>query len=303
MIYLLYGEEDFLIEEEIKNIIFKNKIDSINVSNYDLEFDFFKNILDDVCTVSLFGDKKVSIIYNFDKISKSDEVLLNDYLNNIIDDVILIFVCFKVDDRKKIIKDIKKNFVSKEFVKSKNISNTVRKMFEGYKIDYKTVDLLIDIVGHDLRILYQEANKLMTYKDNLEITYEDVLNLASSVDNDDVFDLINYIVVKDKDSALSCYNNLLRRNEEPIKIIISLANQFRLIYQCKELYKKGNGEESISKILNVHPYRVKLALDKGKNYSSKLLLKYLLDLAIIDSKIKKGLIDKNLALELFIIGE
>ena len=80
-----------------------------------------------------------------------------------------------------------------------------------------------------------------------------------------------------------------------------MANQFRLIYQSKELYKKGNREDTISKILNVHPYRVKLALEKSKNYSSKILLNYLLKLAEMDFKIKNGLIDKNLALELFIL--
>ena len=175
-------------------------------------------------------------------------------------------------------------------------------MFDDYKVDYKTVDLLISMVGNDLRILSQEVEKLKTYKDNKEVTYQDVLDLASSGDNDDIFDLINYIVIKDKEKAMSCYSGLLRRNEEPIKIIISLANQFRLLYQCKELYKKGNGEDSISKILDVHPYRVKLALDKCRNYSSRVLLDYLLELADIDSKIKNGLIDKSLALELFILG-
>ena len=62
-------------------------------------------------------------------------------------------------------------------------------MFDDYKVDYKTVDLLISMVGNDLRILSQEVEKLKTYKDNKEITYDDVLNCASSGDNDDIFDL------------------------------------------------------------------------------------------------------------------
>ena len=151
-------------------------------------------------------------------------------------------------------------------------------------------------------ILNQEVIKLMTYKTDKVITKEDILSLCSSNSNDDIFDLINAVVSKDKDSALTIYSNLIRSNEEPIKIIITLANQFRLIYQCKELYKKGNSEDSISKILDVHPYRIKLALEKGKNYSSKVILNYLDNLSDIDNNIKSGVIDKNLAFELFLLG-
>ena len=306
MIYLIYGEEEFLIQEEVLNIIKKSSVDELNVSKYDLSCDSISNVIDDACTVSMFSDKKVIVVNNFDsfyKIDEKDTNLFLEFIDNITDDVILILVASKLDERKKITKELKKKSVVKEFLKNKNISNTVRSMFGDYKIDYSTVDLFIKIVGNDLMILNQEAKKLMTYKSDKVILREDVINLASSGEFEDVFLLVNAIVNNDKDSAMSIYSNLIKCGEEPIKIIITLANQFRLIYQCKELYKKGNSEDSISNILGVHPYRVKLALEKGKNYSSKVLLKYLLDLSDIDNKIKNGLVDKFLAFELFILDK
>lgn len=303
--YLIYGEEEFLIENEVTNIISKSGVDELNISKYDLLFDSLKDIIDDACTVSLFSDKKIVVINNFDNISKIDDKIVDEFdkfIHNISSDVILILACTKLDERKKLTKELKKLCTVKEFNKNKNISNTVRSMFQDYRIDYSTVDLLIKIVGNDLMILNQEAIKLMTYKTDKVITKEDVLSLCSSNSNDDIFDLINAVVSKDKDRALSIYSNLIRSNEEPIKIIITLANQFRLIYQCKKLYKKGNSEDSISKIIDVHPYRVKLALEKGKNYSSKVILNYLDNLSDIDNNIKSGVIDKNLAFELFLLG-
>ena len=82
-----------------------------------------------------------------------------------------------------------------------------------------------------------------------------------------------------------------------------LANQFRIIYQSKELYKKGLTEGEIASYIGIHPYRIKLALNKSKNYESKLILKYLYDLAQMDIDIKTGKIDSNLALELFILNQ
>ena len=300
--YLIYGEEEFLIENEVTNIISKSGVDELNISKYDLLVDSLKDIIDDACTVSLFSDKKIVIVNNFDNIYKLDNIDEFDKFIHNISDVILILVCTKLDERKKFTKELKSLCTVKEFNKNKNISNTVRSMFLDYKIDYSTVDLFIKIVGNDLMILNQEAIKLMTYKSDKVINREDVLALCSSNSNNDIFDLINAVVNKDKDSALTVYSNLIKCNEEPIKIIITLANQFRLIYQCKELYKKGNSEDSISKILDVHPYRVKLALEKSRNYSSNVILNYLESLADIDNNIKSGVIDKNLAFELFVLG-
>ena len=94
---------------------------------------------------------------------------------------------------------------------------------------------------------------------------------------------------------------MLKINEEPLKIIIILAGQFRIMYQSKQLLKKGYTEKDIASILKIHPYRVKLAIQNARNYDSHILLKYLNDLADIDIGIKTGILNKDLALELFIL--
>lgn len=305
MIYLLLGTEEFLIEQEIKNIIKKTKIEKINISRYNLEEENIKNIIDDACTISLFEENKLIIIDNLNifltKQNDKTIQILEKFINNIDKSITMVFISEKLDERKKIVKLLRKKAEIKECNKQKNISSVVKKMFDDYKIEYKSIDLLIKITGDDLGILSQEVEKIKTYKQDKIITEQDIIDIASTNNTADIFDLINYIVKKDKENSLNTYNMLIKQNEEPIKIIVTLANQFRLIYQSKELYKKGNREDTIADILKVHPYRIKLALEKSKNYSSKVLLEYLLKLAELDKKIKNGLIDKHLALELFIL--
>ena len=105
MIYLFYGEEEFLIDSEIKKLISKNKIDNNSISRYDLEVDSIKNVIDDACTISLFDGNKFIIVYNFDKLVKDDEKLLSEFINNV-GEVIIVFVASKFDDRKKIVKEV-----------------------------------------------------------------------------------------------------------------------------------------------------------------------------------------------------
>lgn len=81
-----------------------------------------------------------------------------------------------------------------------------------------------------------------------------------------------------------------------------LANKFRMMYQSKLLIQKGYTINDIATNLGSHPYPVKLAIEKGREYSSDLLLTYIEKLADLDFNIKSGVIDKELGLELFILS-
>lgn len=310
MNYLLYGLERFLIDKEIKNIINKEKIDDINISKYDLEFNTIKEILDDANTVSLFSSKKLIIIENsfiFSRTTKKiDNIeLIEEYLKQKNVDVIILFINpnEKLDSVKKLVKIIKEKGVIKEFNPLKNINSAVTNFFENYKLDPGVIELLISRVGNNLDIIYQEIEKLKIYKINDKIiTKQDILDLTTEVIDVDIFKFVDDIINKNKKDAIKTYKQLLKLNEEPIKIIALIASKFRLMYQACILTKKGYTEQQISEILSVHKYPVHLAIVAGYKYNPKILLKYLNDLADLDIGIKTGEKDKELALELFILN-
>ena len=305
MVYLLYGTEDFEIEEEIKKL--SKDIDEMNISKYDLNNDMLSLALEDAKTISLFSDKKLVIVDNanmFTGSTSKDSELIEEYLNHINENTTLVLIVHndKLDTRKKITKLIKKVGKVQEFNDELDTTSLVRRLFKDYNIDYKTIQLFIDRVGNNPLIIQSEINKIKIYKDNdKNITEEDILNLTAKLIEIDIFKLIDYIVRKNKEKALELYYEMLKMNEEPIKIVVILANQFRIMYQSKELLKKGYSEKDIASTLKIHPYRVKLAIQNSRNYTSDILLKNLNALADIDIGIKTGTINKDLALELFIL--
>lgn len=308
MIYLLYGTVNYLIEQELNKIIKETKIDEININKYDLSIDNINSVINDASSMSLFDDKKLIIVNNaicFTGAKKDiDTTLLEQYLNNINENTIIVFIVNNdnLDERKKITKLVKKIGVVKEY-NSADKESIVKRLFEDYNISSNSIKLLIDRVGDDVTLLSSEINKIKLYKDNNKtITDEDILNLTSKSLEANNFKLIDAIIKNDKKLALELYYERLRVNEEPIAIIITLANQIRIIYQVKQLYLSGHTENSIASILKIHPYRVKLAYQSSKKYDSDILIKYLYELSNLDIKIKTGKIDKKLALELFILG-
>lgn len=313
MVYLFYGLEYFLIKKELAQILKKENIEPINQNYYDLENSNINDIIEDASTFSLFGDKKAIIVENSyiftgttnKKLPEQNTDNLSSYLENPNQDTLLFFLINKenIDKRKKIVNTIKKVGVVKEFTPVTDLKVYVKDMIEPYQIETADLNLFINRVGNQLSILEQEIKKLKTYKDkDLKITRQDILDVTCKTVDIDIFSLIDNIIIKNKEKSLESYHEMLKLGEEPIKIAIMLANQFRIMYQAKQLIKKGYSEKDIASHLDVHPYRVKLALEKSRNFKDDTLLTYLEKLAQLDYEIKSGRIDKNIGLELFILS-
>lgn len=311
--YLLYGLEKYLIDERIKKIIQENNIENIDINRYNLENSTIDEIIEDASIISMFQDKKMIIVDNAyiftsstnKKLPEQNIDLLTKYLNSNNSNTILIFVVLKdkIDTRKKITTLFKNVGKIEEYNLTNDISKIVINLFKPYQINNKNVNLLINRVGNNLSLLSSEIEKIKIYKENdLNIEENDIINLTHKNIDMDIFKLIDNILLSNKKQALECLEEMIKYGEEPIAIIIMLANQIRIMYQSKLLIKKGYSEHEISDILEIHEFRVKKALEKSRNYTDKKILSKLEELADLDYNIKSGNIDKNIGLELFILN-
>ena len=307
MIYLLYGTEDYLIKKELDKI--KKEYDINDISIYDLEETNLKEIIENANTMSLFSNKRLIILENssiFTGASKKrdDIKCLEEYLNNPNENSTLIFIVNsdKLDSRKKILKLVVEKGKVIEFNDNFDIMKIVKEMFDNYEISSSDVRLLIDRVGSNLFLLSNEINKIKTYKDNdYIVTREDIINITTKTVDIDIFHLIDNIIKNNKKEALESYYEMLKLKEEPIKIIVMLSNQFRLMYQVKQLSKKRYNVFDMMKILEQKKYTIEKAYEKARQFGEDIILKKLYELANLDINIKSGKINKDIALELFIL--
>lgn len=305
MVYLLYGDNEYMMKQFIKNIC--KKIDKMNINKYDLENDQINQVIEDCETFSMFQDKKIVIADNANMFTGSynkDSDSIQKYLANINPSTILIFIVHnsKIDNRKKITNLIKTKGKIQEFNNSIDAESFIKKALKDYNISQKDIKLLIDRVGSNQLILKNEIDKITIYKkDDKNISNSDIINLTVRNINNDIFKFIDNIIMKRREEAIQNYHDMILMGEEPIMIIIMLADQFRIMYQAKVLMMKGYSEKDIVDVIKIHPYRVKKAIQNGRNYTSSILLKNISRLADLDIGIKNGSLNKNLALELFLL--
>lgn len=308
--YLIYGIDNGLIKNKEKEILKKINISLIN--KYDLEVSPVDVILEDALTMNLFADKKVIIIENAYIFGSSSDQKISDrfleYFNTFNSSTYIIFELNvdKVDSRKKITKkisEIGKVFEVKK-LETNDLFQIIEKKFKdnNYTISTELINYLVSLLNDNYENINNELDKIFLLgKEDKNITKEDLDGLIIPSLDDDIFSLIDAITNKDKNKSIKLYQEFINRNEDMIKIIYLLASKYRLMLQVRLLSDRGYLESDIAKTMQIHPYRAKMVLREAYKYELSNLIKILKELDYLDRDIKLGNVDKNLALEVFLL--
>src|SRR5699024_2467898 len=318
-IYLVLGEERYFIEQ-IRETIIEEALDEeamdLNFSSFDMEEDTINDALFEASSFPFFGDQKVVFVQNpyfltGKKVKNApnhniDEI--EEYIKNTAEFTILVLFApyEKLDRRKKITKSLEKNaqFIDVSSPYPNEVNRYVKEIIKekGYQMTDGAFQLFMERTDGQLTKMMHELSKLFLYHvDPKKITKDSIQYLVPKSLEQNVFELNTLVLNNQVEASIEAYHDLLVQKEEPIKIVALLISQFRLLLQVKILKKQGYPQGDIAKVLKVHPYRVKLALQNVRRYDQKLLseaLDYLID---ADYKMKTGQIDQELQIELFIM--
>lgn len=317
-LYVFYGEERWLIDEALR--LLKEKLlpegDSFNYESFDLTEEPVERALDSAESFTLMGDGRLIVAKGATFLSSGREKetvdhnleALENYAANPAPHSVFVLVVDKpkLDERKKIVRTLKKQAVVAEAapLKPGELLSWIKERgrVRGVSIEDEAAALLQQFVGGNLSQLDLEIAKLASYAgEGNGVREEMVLALTSETAEQNVFQLVNEVAERRMTQAFRTLENLLRCNEEPIKILFLLARQFRLMYEAKRLEQEGHREKELARIMGVHPYVAKLVLKQSRGFTVDQLETLLNKLADLDFEMKTGQVDKALALELFIL--
>lgn len=303
-IILVHGEEPLLCDEFIKGIMPE---DPMSIEKYDMREVSIVDVLMDASQVSLFGNDDKFIVLN-DCYFLGSERALNDkemefvteFINNKENTTTVVFRHTKLDKRKKLVKSLIK---SAEVFEGKPINypqKWINERAKGYGINLnnEAVDKMVVELGTDLYLLDNELKKIHNRFPAERIISADMLNdVLSRTLESDVFKLLDRIMYR-QPSAIDLLGDLLMTGNEPIQVLLLIARQLRMIEQIKiaEITKK-----SVQQFLTVHPYALQKAKEQAQEYSLSDIQKKMEQVAELDLKMKRGQVDKVIALETLIL--
>lgn len=306
-IYLLYGEESYLIRQ-YRDRLLKAMIgegNEMNVNRYEGKGVPIPEIIGMAETLPFFSDRRVIILENTELLKAGGE-RLSEYLKSPAATTSFILAEREVDKRCSLYKTIKKQGYVSEF--SRQDEKTLQRWVlgilkkEGKRISPETLQLFLEGTGDDMENIRKELEKLLCYcMDRDVITSGDVEEICVPQIQNHIFEMINAIAAAEGEKALRLYYDLLALREPPMRILSLIARQFNLLLQVKELAAKGYPQTAIGEKTGLHSYIAGKYVRQAAGFKAAFLRKALEDCAETEYAFKSGRMGDQLGIELLIV--
>ena len=308
------GQYDIMITQVLKQIGYDPA--DLNFAYFDLKEVDYKSLELELVSLPFFADEKIVILDHFVDITTAKKRYLTDdelksfedYLENPLpSSKLVIFAEGKLDSKRRLVKLLKRDAKVFEAIEPKE--QEIRTYFQkwaqeqGLTFDGKSFEQLLIKSGFQFSEIQKNLLFLQAYKDNGDITEEDIVEAIPKTLQDNIFDLTQLILGKKIDQARDLVKDLTLQGEDEIKLIAIMLGQFRLYTQVKILQESSQTESQMVSSLghylgrNPNPYQIKFALRDTRGLSLKFLQDSIRYLIQADYQIKTGVYEKGYLFE------
>lgn len=304
MNYLISGTSNYLINKEITKIIGEEEYTKVDYLASTME-----EIIIEASYNDLFASKKNIIVKNATCFSEKNDTatkLLEKYLENPNSNTTLIFITDKVNEKLKIV-NLMKTKAHTILLKPMYASDATSKLMEeiknlGYTISYEDAKYIIDVSLNNFDIAMNNVNKIcLYYSSPCKFVSSDIKALTSLSLDDNLFRFVDYVITGNYTQVFKMLEDFKIQKIEPFIIFNMLAREYRNMLLVEEAYHSKN-QATYLNALNLQKWQQDKLLKNCTNYTRKSLEDELVKLAQIDLDIKSGKIDKNLALEMYLVS-
>lgn len=287
-VYLLTGEEVFLIEEQLaaaKALLGEDA--SMNSSWYQAqEIQRIEDVVELCITMPFFTDRRLIVIRNFHKMGQKEKERVLAYVQQPSSFTTLILTMEGVAEReeKKHAKGLPADLTVLRFstLKGRDLHDWIagRVRIYGKTMDRDAVYLLAEATGGNLWFIASEVEKLCLYAgNNPSVTIRDVEYLVMESHEPPVFAFMDSLFERKKDTMVRLYE-LEHTGINELEVITRIENQIAQHYQILCCGKNSRA--------GVHPYVEKKILGRRSLWSASQLVDLLQAVRRVEHGIKSG---------------
>ena len=315
-LYVFHGEETFLLHhylEQIKKQLLDPLTESFNYHRLNSETFDIRSFADAVENLPMMAESTFVQVDDVDpfKMNEGDRTKMVEILSDVPDycTVVFTFVTapWKPDKRlKKLWEAIDGNGEIIEFAKQdqKDLIAWVTRHFAAHKKQI-TSDLcayLIDITGGTMTALSGEIDKICAYSGADHIKKTDIDAVTEPVLDAVVFQMTELLSSGRYDQALLKLQQLLKMQEEPIKILGAVGGHFRRISTARILLDNGKSASDLQKLCAPMPdFAARKTLEAARRFTPDFCAKAASLILETDYRMKTSFDDNERLLELLIL--
>ncbi len=256
---------------------------------------------------SLFGDGTFVLVRNLDAWNAAQKAKIVAYLGNPSDDADLVLAGAKLGAREKLLAAVEKSgkFHKFEQPKGKALAKwaTGRARKLGLELPEDVAEDLIERCSGDKIRLAREIEKLSLYVGNEVATSEDVDLLCPPDIQSNIFAFVDSLAEGRRGKAVEMLEKLSSNGEAPMKILVMVRRQFRLISRASALFERGVPRSEVAKDLKVAPFVAKKLEEQSRKLGEEDLERALSLVLDLERGLKGGSnLDDELQVELAVVG-
>ena len=277
--YLIKSFSLRLLNDELEKIT----KDIPNVVKFSFNETSVKEICEECAYYSLLDEKKCVVVFGFK--ADKDIGIMEDYLKNPNPNTTLVIVMDSFDKRTSFYKNISKNGKVIEIAELKynDLNNSIMNYAKsiGVKLSVNALNKLLLFNNDNYDLVLGELNKISLITNNID--EKEVEDYGAKLVIQENFAMCDAITNKDYKNISSMLSEFESGKGEVIPFVGLLTSTYLLI-----LYAKNStlSNEELAKTLGVHQYRIKLARDKARKYTSDELYKIFDLLGELDYSLK-----------------
>lgn len=319
--YILHGEDDFSLEQEVTNLRAKMGDDNggLNTNEFDGTSASPYEVINAVSSYPFLADKRLVIVKGMigwitrkgaGETGKKAVETLAAALPTLPEWARLVFVEHQtLSDSNKLIKLAKEadNGYEKAFTAPSDSTGWIlRRAKEAYNTEIQppAAAALASVIGNDLRRADNELVKLVSYVNGERAINEaDVSLLTPYVAEAEIFKMVDALAEGKGSAALEMLHRLLmEKDNDPFKIYGMIVRQFRLLLTAKEFLVGGGYPNQMGEELRMAPFVAKKMAQQARAFTLPQLEQVYRTLLDNDIRMKTGRIEPKLALDLLVAG-
>ncbi len=321
-VLLFYGAEDFLMNWAVESIV----SDYVDESARDVDLIHLEgeqvtaaDIMAQARAYSMFSEKRVVVVRNYlPLIRKASDVSGDELLSFAAQPQDSSAVIFVVESRYSADltsygKKLAKACGAYEFARLDRADLkafiTKRVHSTGKMIARRELEHMIDVTGYynkgslyDLTQLEKDIDKIVRACGGDSIDIKLIEDILIGDSDRFVFGLVDALVAGDRGKALAIAEAIIMEEDASMAVLALLTKQFEIMYDAIELNEKGYSISQMAKKTGVNEFRFKRAFNASNRYSKRRIGRILTELYNTDRDIKRGSIDKDVALELIAVS-
>jgi DNA polymerase-3 subunit delta len=324
MLYILYGQDDFSLNQvlgEIKAGLGDRETVATNTSNLEGKHMTISE-LKNKCDASPFlSSRRLVIVYGLlgrfevkqskprSRKGKPGNGLrewedLDSYIKRMPETTVLVLVDEEVKGQNPLLKKLSPVAEVRTFplLRGRDLRAWIQQRVkeEGGGITPKAVNLLAELIGGDLWAMNSEIQKLLLYGPERPISEDDVRQLVSCIQEANIFALVDAVAEGRTELAQRILHRLYNDGVAPTYILVMITRQFRLIAQAIDLGKGLSRTEIQHRLGLKSDYSLDKTFSQVRLYDFEGVKRAYAKLLETDLAIKTGKYNDKLALELLV---